>query len=216
MKRAAVIGLGSFGLGLARILTRLGARVTAVDRELRLVEMVKDEVHTAIRMDATDRDALAERGIHEVDCAVVTMGEKFEAAEICAFHLEELGCPRVLVRGTTRERVEILRALGPEVLTPGIDAARRLAVVLMSGGLTDFVPLPGEHDLALARVSSSRAGKTLADLGLDRQRVHVLAIRRGAAEIFAGPGPNQLLEEGEDLFLLGAERDLIRAGSLFA
>ncbi len=81
MKRIAVIGLGSFGSSLALALARLGAEVTAIDNDLAHVDGMKDVVHTAIRMDARDRETLAAQAVHENDAAVICMGEDFVAAE---------------------------------------------------------------------------------------------------------------------------------------
>lgn len=218
MSRFAIVGLGNFGLELARSLARLGAQVTAIDNDPAHLEKVKDEVHTAIRMDARDRETLEDQGIHEVDCAVVCMGEDFEAAELCAVHLTELGCPRVLVRGTTRERVEILDALGPKVITPGLGEARELAVRLVSPGLREYSSFVGGHQVAEVVVPEVMEGRTLGDLKfLEKGKVHVVALRRGLTteELIVGPGSQQVLRAGDNLLLLGAEPDLIRAGREF-
>jgi len=220
VKRIAVIGLGTFGMGLARALARFGAQVIAVDDDMAHVRRIKEEAHAALRMDARDRDSLEAQGIHEVDVAVVCMGEDFEAAEICAVHLFDLGCPRVLVRGTSKERVEILQALGPEVITPGLHRARELAVSLVAPGLLDYADLLGEEDVALARLSDKANDLSLGDLKLEEKtKARVLALRRGegrGAEIFVGPGPSHALREGDFLFLLGTEAELVKAGQYLA
>lgn len=220
MNRFAVIGLGAFGMGLAHSLARLGAHVTAIDNERVHVQAIMDYAHTAIRMDARDRGALEEQGIHEVDCAIICMGEDFEASELCAVHLIELGCPRVLVRGTSSERVEILEALGPRVIQPGLDAARELAVEILSPGLKSFASVFGAHDLALVEVPASLQGETLGSLALEeKHKVKALAARHGvdaACTILTGLGSTHILRAGDHLVLMGMEMDLIRAGRLFS
>ncbi len=220
MSRYAVIGLGSFGMGLARALARLGAEVVAVDNELAHVEQVRDVVHTAVRMDARDREALKEQRIHEAEAAVICMGEDFEASELCAVHLLELGCRKVLVRGTSRERGEILRALGPEVIMPALNAARKLAVKILTPGLLDFAHLDGPHDIGIVEINAAMEGKTIGDLNLEeRHKVKLLAVRRGddqSPEIFTGLAGTRELHAGDRLYLLGAERDVIRVGEMFA
>ncbi len=219
MSRYAVIGLGSFGMGLAHALARLGAEVVAVDNQLAHVEQVRDVVHTAVRMDARDPEALKEQRIHEVDTAVICMGEDFEASELCAVHLLELGCRKVIVRGTSRERVEILRALGPEVIMPGNNAARKLAVKVLAPGLLDFAHLDGPHDIGIVEINAGMEGKTIGELNLEEKlKVKLLALRRGdeqSPEIFTGLAGTHELRAGDRLYLLGAERDVIRAGGMF-
>lgn len=215
MSRIAVLGLGSFGVGLARELARLGVDVVAVDDELSNVDLVKDEVHTAIRMDSRNREVLKGQRIHEVDCAVVCMGEDFEAAELTAVHLTDLGCPRVIVRGTTRERAEILQALGPDVISPGHAAARALALKLVAGGLADYAPLLGGHGIGVVVVPEAADGLTLAEHLGTKHGGRVLAVRRGSApdgEVFVGPSDAQKLKSGDHVLVLGTEKELIRLG----
>jgi trk system potassium uptake protein TrkA len=213
LKRFAVVGLGSFGLALARSLARLGVEVTAVDVDLANVDLVKDEVHAAIRIDGRDRESLEAQGVHDVDCAIVCMGEDFEAAELAAVHLNDLGCPRVLVRGTTRERGEILQALGPEVIAPGAQAASALALTLVATGIKVYAPFPGDHGVATIEVPESGEGHTLAEFLPDRHGAHVLAVRRGTganAEVFVGPSESQPLRVKDTIYLLGTEKQLLR------
>ena len=219
MSRYAVVGLGSFGMGLAHALARLGAEVIAVDNELDHVEQVRDLVHTAVRMDARDPQALKEQCIHEADAVVICMGEDFEASELCAVHLIELGCRKVLVRGTSRERVEILRALGPEVIMPGINAARKLAVKVMAPALVDFAHLDGPHDIGIVEVGEALEGRSIGDLALEeKHKVKLMALRRGdesSPEIFTGLAGTHELRRGDRLYLLGAERDVLRVSAHF-
>jgi trk system potassium uptake protein TrkA len=215
MNRFAVVGLGSFGLALARALARLGAEVTAVDNDMAHVDLVKDDVQAAVSLDARDRAALEQQGVHRVDTAVVCMGEDFEAAEVAALHLQELGCPRVVVRGTSNERVEILKALGPEVITPGSDAARTLAVKLLGRGLSGYESFPGEHDVAMVDVGEDSDGVTLLELLGKGHGCRALAVRRGDradAEVITAPGDSTRLRAGDHIFLMGTEKQLIRLG----
>jgi trk system potassium uptake protein TrkA len=76
-KRFAVIGLGILGNSIARTLAREGAEVIAMDRNMKFVDAIKDEVTLAVQCDATDRDTLEQLGIAEVDAAMVCIGEDF-------------------------------------------------------------------------------------------------------------------------------------------
>ncbi|MEN8150887.1 MAG: TrkA family potassium uptake protein [Planctomycetota bacterium] len=215
MRRISVVGLGSFGMALARELARLGAQVTAVDDDLAHVEAVKDDVHAAVRMDGRDREALSEQGIHRADVAVVCMGEDFEAAEICAVHLQELGCPKVVVRGTSEERVEILTALVPHVITPAIEAARTLAVRLLAPGLDWYESFPGEHDIAMTIVPEEHDGRTLAEVYGNASGAHPVMLRRGeghGCELMTTPVTTTPLRAGDHVFWFGTEKQLRHLG----
>ena len=61
---------------------------------------------------------------------------------------------------------------------------------------------------------------SLGDLKLEEKtKARILALRRGegkGAEIFVGPGPSQPLREGDFLFLMGTEAELVKAGQYLA
>ena len=61
MQKVAVIGLGRFGMALARQLGASGVQVIAMDRSPHLVAEIKDQVDLAVRLDSTDRQALLKR-----------------------------------------------------------------------------------------------------------------------------------------------------------
>ena len=75
MKQVAVIGLGQFGMHLARTLVKMGCEVLALDVNEQRVEDVRDDVHRALIGDARDLEML--RGIlaPEINEAVVCLGE---------------------------------------------------------------------------------------------------------------------------------------------
>ena len=58
MRRFAVIGLGRFGQKLAIALAMSGAEVIAIDKDRNEIEMIRDQVSHAVRLDGTDEEAL--------------------------------------------------------------------------------------------------------------------------------------------------------------
>jgi len=110
--RIAVIGLGRFGMNLARLLEQQGVEVIAIDRNHRLVDEIKDEVTLAVTLDSTDQDALAGQEVHRADVCVVAIGENFEASLLTAAALKNMGAKQVIVRAQTAIHAEIFRRLG--------------------------------------------------------------------------------------------------------
>jgi Trk K+ transport system NAD-binding subunit len=106
------------------------------------------------------------------------------------------------------------------VIIPGINAARKLAVQVLSPGLVDFAHLDGPHDIGIVEIGPNHVGATLGELALEaHHKVKLLAVRRGShddAGILTGLTSATELREGDRLYLLGAEPDVIRAGRVFA
>ncbi len=101
MLKVAVIGLGRFGMTVARRLAASGVEVIAIDRTTQLVNEIKDEVDLAVRLDSTDRQALLSQEIDKVDVCVVSIGENFEASLLTTVLVRQLGVPKVVCRAQT-------------------------------------------------------------------------------------------------------------------
>ena len=222
MPRFAVIGLGRFGTKLAQELTEGGAEVIAVDVDRRLVEAARDEVALALVLDATDEDALRAQGIDKVDCAVVGIGQDFEAAALATAALRSVGVPRVISRAVTEIRGKILTRIGAsQVVYPEHESARRWAHRLSLPHLRDYIELGEEHSLVQITTPESFCQKTPAELRL-RQRfgVNLVAIKRRVSiqtgsesaptdtQVISVPAADTTLLENDILILVGSNESL--------
>lgn len=226
MSRIAVLGLGIYGLQLVRTLARLGAHVVAVDRDPHIIELVKRLAPESYVADVQYREGLRGMRIHEADAVVVCLGDDFEASETCLMHLKELGAKRVIVRATTEERADILEALGPEqVITPTLDEARKMGQILMTPSVEDYARLHGGRSIVLYRAPGAFIGKTLGELKLGtRFKAFTVAVRHAvpvsASSVDAGmnhrPTPDLVVREGDLLYIMGFDEDLLRLASRYA
>lgn len=180
MQRIAVIGLGRFGMNLARMLESQRVEVIAADANMRLVEDVKDDVTLAVCLDATDEDALVGHEIHRADVCVVAIGENFEASLLAATALKKLGAKTVIVRAQSANHAEIFRRLGAdEIIQPETEAGRQLARRLANPHLEDLIELSDGYTLIELHAPAAFHGKTLEQLGLrTKYRVNLVAVKR--------------------------------------
>ena len=81
-QQVLIIGLGQFGMSLARTLSEKGAEVLAVDRDKPLVEEAAAFVTAALTIDATDEAELARLQPARRDCAVCAIGDDSKEASI--------------------------------------------------------------------------------------------------------------------------------------
>ena len=181
MKRFAVIGLGRFGKRLACKLAEAGAEVIAIDRDQSIVESVRDSVSLAVCLDSLDEDALRSQGIHEVDVAVVGIGENFEDSALTTVILKKkLHVAQVLSRATSGIRAEILAGLGAdEVINPENEAAERWCNYLLGPEMIQRTPLAAGHSMVRMVAHRSFHGKTLKSLAVrTNYNVNVVGILR--------------------------------------
>ena len=76
MKRFAVIGLGRFGKKLAIALAMSGAEVIAIDKNREDIELIRDQVSLAVRIDSTEEEALKAQGVDKADDAIIGIGQE--------------------------------------------------------------------------------------------------------------------------------------------
>jgi trk system potassium uptake protein TrkA len=223
MHRAAVIGLGRFGMTLARELSSYGAEVIAIDTDEAHVAEIRDVVSVAVVADGADEKTLADLGLASVDVAVVSMGDNFEGMQLAIVTLKrKLGVRRVVGKATSPLREEILRRIGcDEVVSPEREAAVRLAHHLVLPRILEEVALAPGTALVHAVAPPSMHGKEIRDVDArSRFGVSIVAIKRrgapckaspaGAEEVKVSPQPTDRILEGDVLIVIGDEEGINR------
>jgi trk system potassium uptake protein TrkA len=222
LPRVAVIGLGRFGMTLARSLGESGAEVIAIDADARLVDQIKDVVAAAVRLDSTDPAALANQEVGKCDVAVVAIGENFEAALLTTVIVKKLGVPRVICRAQSAVHAEIYRNIGAdEVIQPEMQAGAALGRSLASPHIEEIVPLAEGYSLIELHAPQAFFEKTLAGLNLRaKYQVNLVAIKRTrkvtvggrseTEEVLSVPTPDEMIRPGDTLVLVGANEALNR------
>lgn len=219
--RCAVVGLGEFGRAMAVGLARYGYEVLAIDRDKARINRIKDEVALAVCVDSMDEDALRELGVAQMDVLVAGIGENFEAQVLVVVYARRLGVKRIVARATSPAHMQVLKAVGAdEVFNPEEEAAQRVVQRIVLGNLEKFFDLADGFSLIEVKASKRLAGKTLRALALrNRYRINVVGIHRlrpseeggQPVEIFDPvPGPDETIQEGDRLTIVGSVLDLAR------
>jgi len=185
-KQALVVGLGRFGMSLARALVERGAEVLAVDSRPEIVRAASEFVAEAACFDATDPEALARTAPARRDLCVCAIGDdSTESSILVTAMLREAGAPRVVARASGELQARILRRVGAhEVVNPLLDYASRFAARLVHEEILGELPLGRDLLITEMRPPATLHGRTLAEAALPQQHeILVVAIRRAAAEV---------------------------------
>jgi trk system potassium uptake protein TrkA len=201
-----IVGLGQFGMSLARALSDKGAEVLAVDQQKNLVEEASVFVAESIVMDATDEADLARLQPGKRDAAVCAIGDDSkEASIICTALLRQMGAPWIIARANNAMHQRILQLVGAHlVVNPEQEYGKRFANRLIHRQVIADMPLGDDLHITEMRIQSSMVGKTLVELALPKRfGVMVVAIRRGSRIL--QPTPNDPLQENDDLIIVSSE-----------
>lgn len=222
MESFAVVGLGRFGMMLARTLAKAGREVIAIDTNRELVEAIQNDVTVAVRLDATDERALRGQGVDKVSCAIVSIGETFEANILATALLKSLGVQHVIARAATPIRQKILRHVGAdEVISPEDESAVRLAQKLIAPNILSFLEIGEGVSMVQMRAPGKFHNKKLVELGLrEKYSVNLIAIKKKIMTTSKGgeesveekildiPKPTDVIEPDDVLILMGHDKAL--------
>ena len=225
MKKFAVIGLGRFGRKLAIALAMSGAEVIAIDKNRDEVEMIRDQVSLAVRLDGTDEEALKAQGLDKVDIAIIGIGQGtgrgFESAVLTVVNLKQLGIKQIYTRAEDLIAGQVFSKVGAtEVIYPEIESAQRWAYKLIAPQIGEKIDFAPGYSLARVKSPPSFDGKTLMDLQLrQKYNINLVAIKRKEQEqkkknskdaIINVPMPNTIIYEGDILMVAGSDADLAK------
>ncbi len=208
-KDFAVIGLGRFGAALALALEEHGHHVLGIDENEDTVQRYADYLTQAVKLDATDEEALRTVDITAFDTVVVAIGTDFESNLLATVALKNLGVRKVICKTITKRQREILRKVGADrVILPEFEAGYRLADELMNPGLLDRLHLGPGYSIAEVGTPRSLANQSLSQLDLRKRfGVNVLLVKRGE-EITTSPRAEFILLTGDVMVILGENEKL--------
>ena len=224
MRRFAVIGLGRFGQKLAIALAMSGSEVIAIDRNRNEVELIRDQVSHAVRLDSTDEEALKAQGVDKVDVAIIGIGQGgggFEAAILTVMNLRQMGIKQIYARAEDLIAGEVFSKVGAtEVIYPEIESAQRWAFKLIAPQIGEKIDFAPGYSLARVKAPASFDGKTVMDLQLrQKYSVNLVLIKRGEhatkaknqkGKIINVPMPSTVIYQDDILMVAGSDADLAK------
>lgn len=208
-KQFVVIGLGRFGLSVAKTLYDLGNDVLAIDMDEDLVQEISDNVTHAVQVDATDENALRSLGIRNFDVAVVTIGANIQASVMVTLLVKELGVKYIIAKGNSDLHAKVLYKIGADkVVLPEKDMGVRVAHNLVSPSILDCIELSADYSIMEVKALEEWKGKNLSELKLRSEYgINVVAIKKGD-EINISPSADDKVESGDVIVAIGSSEEL--------
>jgi trk system potassium uptake protein TrkA len=206
-----VIGLGRFGLTLARELTALHVPLLAVDARMEAVQHASFTVSNVVSANSTDMDALRQIGAADFSRAVVAIGSNMEASILTVSLLADLGVERIWAKASTTQHARILERVGAHhVVQPEHDMGERVAR-LVSHRLMDYIEVGPGWALAKCRPPKDLVGIPLGGSKVrNDRRVTVVAVKHKDAEQFTHCDASTVLGYGDDIMVMGRPADVER------
>ena len=215
LEQIAIIGLGKFGMSVAKLLTKYNCDVLAIDDSETLVEEVIPYVTRAIKLNAIDVEALKAVGMKHFDIAIIAIGDNIEASLMVAMTLKELEIPYIVAKARDEKHAKLLEMIGVnKIVQPEIDSAIRLVNNITTKYIKEKIELGKEHSIVEIEAPHLWIGKTFGELALrQKHSVNVVCIKRGEEVIF--PTANYKVESEDTLLVMASNKELVILDSLY-
>jgi trk system potassium uptake protein TrkA len=210
-KQFLVIGLGRFGISVARTLTEAGHTVVGMDQSESRIQRVSEEITDVVKCDATDSDILDSIGIPDFEAVIVCIGEKhIQNSTLVTLILKEKGAKKIIAKAGTKIQGRVLSKVGADTIVfPEKDMGERVAKSLVSSNVIDFLEVSPEVSIVEMTTPKIMIGKTLVELNLrNKYGVTIISIKNNENEIKAPPNINYHFKKDDILTLIGGNKKL--------
>jgi len=221
-KQYFIVGLGTFGMALARALTEKKAQILAIDISPEKVDEASSYGINAAVADSTEEKILRKLGVADFDVGVVAIGENLEASILTTLLLKDLGVKHIIVKSMSAHHSRIAGKVGADrVVYPETDMAMRLADALLKPSIIEEIELSKEYNLVEIVLPKNFYNKTLLESRIkENYNLTVIAVRRKETiisedgstdikeEMIVSPESRMVLQEGDVILVVGRDSDV--------
>lgn len=210
-----VLGLGHFGRSLGAHLTEMGHEVIGADRNIQIVEQLKDKITHTVCLDTTDKEAVSSLPLKECDAVIIAIGEDEGASLLTTALVKQFNVKRIIGRVVSDLQRTVMEAMQiDEYIMPEEEAAERLALRLDNVDIVDSFKVSDKYSIIETKVPAKYVGKTLMEANLTNTfKVIVLTTitisdkndRSGHNKLASGIAKSDTMLRENDLLVLFGE-----------
>ncbi|MEF9958714.1 MAG: TrkA family potassium uptake protein [Niameybacter sp.] len=203
-----IIGLGRFGMALAKRLCELGKEVLVIDQNESKVKELRSHTQYAFVANELTKEVLEEAGIQNCEVVVVCIGEKIDVSILTTLNVVSLGVPKVIAKAISYEQGCVLEKIGAEVVYPERDMALRVAKKIVSHNVLDYISLSNEVELSEIKVNEKLIGQTVSGANLRKQYgLNIIAIGT-QGNIETDIAPDYVFKETDVVVVIGKKESI--------
>lgn len=211
MKSVLLIGLGNFGMLIAKQIRELGHQVMAVDVDEERVNAALPYVTNALIGDSTNATFLESLGISDYDVCIETIESDFQNSLETTSLLKELGAKMVVSRANREVQAKfLLRNGADEIVNPEEQIAKWTAIRYTSDHILDYIELDESHAIFEVTIPEAWLGKSVHQIDIRKKYgINVMAIKENG-KMDLTITPEDIFKEGQTLLVLGEHKAIQR------
>ena len=208
-KTILLIGLGRFGLHIAKKLHELGHEVMAVDVNEERINQAVPYVTDAQIGNSTNEEFLKSLGINNFDLCIVTISDDFQSSLETTSLLKELGAKKVVSRAERDGQAKfLLRNGADEIVYPEKQLASWMAIKYSADHILDYIEIDNEHAIFEVSVPKDWIGKTIGEIDIRKKYgISILGIKDGK-KLNVNVTPSKMLSLDLSLLVIGDYKKL--------
>ncbi len=211
-------GYGKAGQETVEELSNLKKDYVIIENDETKIEDLKDQNHLVLNGDATDDDVLEKAGVKNADGLITALSNDADNVYVVLTARGLSQNLRIVARAIDKmSSKKLLRAGADKVVSPYSIAGRRMARLLLTPGLVDFLEVmvqSSELELKIEEIilkkGSILESKLLSQSNIkaDTDGATVIGIKKSQKRIIINPPGNTPLNEGDVLYALGNDAQL--------
>ena len=211
MKQILIIGLGRFGLHIAKKLQEMHIQVLGVDSNEERVKVALPYVTNAEIGDATNQKFLGSLGVANFDVCIVAIGNDFLSSLETTSYLKELGAKKVVARAARDlEENFLLRNGADAVVYPEKSMGNLTAIQWSSENVLDYIQVSKDFAVFEIELPKDWAGKSIGEIDVRKNfKVNIIAVKSKDAVNVSLDSDYRFSEE-ESLYIIGKDKDIQR------
>lgn len=217
-----IIGLGTLGYSMARILTEQGEEVIGVDENLSKVEEYKNDISSTICMNVREYHALSSLPIRDVDAVIVAISNDISTSVEVVAYVKQLGAKKIYARSNSKVETAILQAIGiDKIMNPSEYAAEIYAFdICANSGIDGMYPLDKSYRIYEVIVPEVLIGQSVGDIQFEENfKMKLITIKRRVLqknifgnqtfvyEVLGNVQIDSVFEKDDEMVLFGKEQD---------
>ena len=208
-KTILLIGLGRFGLHIAKKLHELGHEVMAIDVNEERINQAVPYVTDAQIGNSTNEEFLKSLGINNFDLCIVTISDDFQSSLETTSLLKELGAKKVVSRAERDGQAKfLLRNGADEIVYPEKQLASWMAIKYSADHILDYIEIDNEHAIFEVSVPKDWIGKSIGEIDIRKKYgISILGIKDGK-KLNVNVTPSQILGLELSLLVIGDYKKL--------
>ncbi len=209
MKTILLIGLGRFGMHIAKKLQEFKHEVLAIDKCEERVNSALPYVTDAQIGDCTNEEFMSTLGVRNFDVCIVTIGDNFQSSLETTSLLKELGAELVVSRASSDVHEKfLLRNGADEIIYPEKQLASWTAIRYTSDHISDYIELNESYSIFEISIPKDWIGKTVGNLDIRKKHnINILGIKFNG-QLNLNVSTDTILSDDGTLLVLGKNKDI--------